>query len=406
MIGTRRRALLPIWVAFALPALCALAAAQQTREAEIRRLSQQAQEALAQQKLDEAASALEKLTKLTPEVPEVFANLGMVYYTEGRMSQAAENFQYALRLNPRIANVELMLGICYAEIGRSQEALPILEPAFRHLPDAPAGRLIGLELQRAYIALKRYDKADEVSDELLRRYPDDPEILYHVSRLHADRSYQIMVRLFEVARDSVWVILARAAVHENLKQYDLAIGEYRMVLQMDPRQLGVHYRLGRAMLLASQDAKAKEEALNEFQQELSIDPQNSNAWYEMGEVYRREGQLQKALELFGKAVEFHPDFDEAEIALGRVLINLKKPQDALPHLLTAVRVNPENELPHFLLASVYKALGDATNHQKELALFQKSHAGGRHTGLGTTMPELAAPEVTRQTMESEKVPSL
>jgi tetratricopeptide (TPR) repeat protein len=177
---------------------CAVIAAQESEVTSVERYSREAKQALAARDFDTAIEALGKLSQLTPDVPEVHANLGLAYHTQGQFAQAAEAFQRALELNPRMPNSELMLGICYAELGRHEEAVPLLEPAFRQPPNSQIGRLIGLELQRAYSGLQQDAKAGAVSDELVDRYPSDPEILYHASRLHGDRALQLMYRLLKV----------------------------------------------------------------------------------------------------------------------------------------------------------------------------------------------------------------
>ena len=64
--------------------------------------------------------------------------------------------------------------------------------------------------------------------------------------------------------------------------------------------------------------------------------------------------------------------------------------------LEAVRVEPQNEVVHFRLASVYKTLGDTPNHQKEMASFQKLHSAGVSNGL-----PLTSPSVTQQVIDPE-----
>src|SRR5437867_9731099 len=136
-----------------------------------------------------ATKSLERLAQLAPNVSEVQANLGLAYYSQNRVSEAAKVFERALKLNPKIARAEMMLGLCYAELGRNRQAIPILVSAFRRPVDNQMGRLIGLDLQRAYVGLEEYDKAIVVADELLTRYRNDAEILFQSSRLHPDRSY-------------------------------------------------------------------------------------------------------------------------------------------------------------------------------------------------------------------------
>src|SRR5437879_8109454 len=266
---------------------------------------------------------------------------------------------------------EMMLGLCYAELGRNPQAIAILPSAFRHPSDKQMGRLIGLDLQRTYESLHQPDKAMAVADELLKRYPNDPEILFHSSRLYADRAYELMTLLMRGAPSSVWLHYATAEVHASLQRYDLAIGEYRNVLAMEPRMPGIHFRLGRAILQGSKETHAVEQALHEFELELKISPDNSDAEYEIGETYSQRGPFALALAHFSKAVQHHPDFTQARIGLASTLISQGRSREALGHLLAAVRIEPRNDVAHFRLAAVYKALGDTANQQKEMAVFQK-----------------------------------
>ncbi len=376
-------------------------AAAQTGQAEVARYSHDAEQALARKDLESARAALEKLAQLTPQVAEVFGNLGIVYYSEGRFSEAADALERALSLNPKLPDAQLTLGICFAELGRNEAAVSILEPAFHSPPNSQVGRLIGLELHRALASLGQYLKADAVADELTRRYPDDPEILYNASRFYTERALRFSKRLFDVAPNSVWMHLTLAQVYEAEKHYDVAVAEYRTALKMDPQLRGVHFDLGRALLLNGGYAEKNEtEALQEFEQELALNPQSANAEYETGEIYRRGGRLTQAREHFLKAVEYSADLENAQIGLARALMNLGDPGQALPHLLRAVHLNPANEVSHFLLARVYQSLGDSPNERKEMALFQKYHRPLSEARLQSPL-EVTASETTKQTLDSD-----
>ena len=381
------------WLLFAAAMVTSLPAQQ----SEIERYSRQAEQAMAAKDWPEATKALEKLAELAPGVAEVQGNLGMAYYSQNRILEAAGAFRRALKINPQMEQANLLLGICWAELGRNQDAVSILEPAFQHAPNVEMARLIGLDLQRAYAGLKQYAKAAAISDQLVERYPKDPEILFQASRLHADRAYQMMRQLIQADANSVWVHYATAEVQESLEHYDLAAAEYRVALQLQPRLPGVHFRLGRAILQGSKEQRAVEDALREFQQKLTVAPENPDAEYEIGEIWRQRAEFEKALEHFSKAATYQPDFEEAHIGTARTLISLGRPREAMTHLQQAIRLNSRNDVPHFLLASVYKSLGDTAHGNHEMVLFQKLHAaenqGRRLPGPG------GAPEVTQQELD-------
>jgi len=373
----------------------------QADEASIRRYSQEAERAMAAKDLKAAAAALEKLVRLTPEAPEVHANLGMVYYTDGRYPEAATAFQRAVQLNPKIPNGTLMLALCNVELGNWEQARSTLESAFRNPPSKEIGRTIGIKLMETYSALDQHLKALEVSEELIQRYPDDAEILYRASHLYGDRALETMTRLAGVAPRSTWKVMAFGEALEAQKHYDLAIIQYRKVIMVDPDLPGAHYRLGRALLLNGVDSEqARDEALKEFQAALAFDPRNAGAEYEMGEIYRRRGDSEQAATHFFRAAEIDPHFEQAQIAVARILILRQKPKEAVPHLALAIKVNPDNEVSHFFLAKAYKSLGDDAGSERETALYRECHARSL-PAASDQVPTLSAPAVTQQTADPE-----
>src|SRR5262249_414232 len=160
--------------------------------------------------------------QLAPSVPQVHAQLGLALFFEGRSADALRAFERARKLEPALPQVQVMIGLCDAELGRYQEAVAILAPAFDQPPDLETARLIGLHLERSYAELEQFDRALATGEELLRRHPKDPEILFQISRRHADRSYRLMKQLVDAAPDSYWVHMANAQVQESVHRYDLA----------------------------------------------------------------------------------------------------------------------------------------------------------------------------------------
>ena len=104
---------------------------------------------------------------------------------------------------------------------------------------------------------------------------------------------------------------------------------------------------------------------------MAADPTNANAAYEAGELNRKSGQYAKARELFETALQHYPKFEDAQIGLGRVLISLKKPALAVPHLEKAIALNPEAEVAYYSLATAQRELGNEAAQQKALAEFRR-----------------------------------
>ena len=296
----------------------------------------------------------------------------------------------------------MLLALCLSELGHFKEAVPGLRKAFSQKADATLRRLGGLQLQRAYTGLEQDDNAVEVALELSRLYPNDPEVLYHGGRLFGNFAYLQTLKLRKVAPDSVFMHQAAGEAKESQGYYDAAIREYREVLGRAPGRPGIHFRIGRShlarvkQLSAVEASSARAEAVKNFEEELRIDPTNSDAAYELGEMSRQTGDIEQAAEMFARALEHYPDFDQARIGLGRVLIGLGKPGLALPHLQKAVSLNPGSEVAYYQLAQCYRALGDEAGQGKALAEYQRLlNERNKETDVGTLSPS----EVTRQELD-------
>lgn len=349
---------------------CTVFAAQQPNSAVLRQYFEQGHEALAQRRYADAEKAFEKVVELDPTAAIPRANLALVYFEEGEFAKAVAEFQQSLKLDSNLTNSRYFLAMSLSELGRYKEALPELNEGFNRETDPKLKRLLGLHLERAYTGLDRNRDAVEVALKLSKLYPRDPEVLYQTARLCSNFAYQSIQTLGQVAPDSVWRHLASADFYQTQGHYALAIREYQRVLALAPKMPGIHYRLGRALLRAKQPG-SQAKALAEFQAELRLDPSNASAAYEAAQIYRNLGELEKAHELLTSALSHYPDFEEAQLALGRLLNVQKEPAQALLHLKKAVAIDPADSAAYFQLARTYHALGDTAGEQRAMAQFRK-----------------------------------
>jgi tetratricopeptide (TPR) repeat protein len=383
-----------------LLAAASIAAGQAADSNLLKRYYQEGERALAEKRYAEAAKAYEQLRQHDPSSAEVHARLGLIYFQGGEFARAVPVLRQALKLKPGLANVDVLLAMSVNELGRYAEAVPGLEKGFRQTADAAIRRMAGLQLQRAYTGLQQDSKAVAVALELSRAYPEDPEVLYHAGQLFGNFAYLTMRKLSEVAPESIWTIQSIGEAQESQGAYDLAINRYRQVAALDPKRPGIHFRIGRALTLRAQQNKGaatdSAEALQEFEKELALDPTNANAAYESGVAYYRLAQFEKAGESFAAALKHYPDFQEAEVGLGRTLLALRKPDKAAEHLRKAVSLNSRDEVAFYHLSRAHRELGNAAEEQKAMAEFRRLRADrSRQEAL------LAQRTVTKQEIDSD-----
>jgi tetratricopeptide (TPR) repeat protein len=375
--------------------------AQQADTAALQRAFEEGDRALAEGKYAEAERIYLALRDKAPGVAEVHAKLGVTYYQEGKFSEAIGPLRQALKLKPSLPKLDAVLAMSLSELGRYEDALPGLQRGFRQSTDLVLKRMAGLHLQRAYTGLGKDGDAVGVALELSRRFPDDPEILYHTGRLFSSYAYLQTMRLTRVAPDSAWTHLAAGEANESQGLWDAAISDYRRVLAAAPNRPGLHFRVGRALLsrarAAGGGATDDAEAMKEFEAELAVDPTSANAAYEIAEMHRKAGRLDQAMTYFGKAVATYPDFEDALVGLGRTKLAAGDAAGALPHLEKAAALRPDDEVAFYQLALAYRHTGNQAGQQKALETFRRLREERAQRAAAFAAPR---PEVTPQEIEA------
>ena len=102
---------------------------------------------------------------------------------------------------------------------------------------------------------------------------------------------------------------------------------------------------------------APQEAQAVCQQALEIEPGDVNFIALLGACQMRQGNLEDAELTLRRVVSIAPGFPRAQEDLGTVLLNLKKPAEATPHLIKAIEQNPKNAEALFKLGGALKAQG-------------------------------------------------
>ncbi|HEX6494399.1 MAG TPA: tetratricopeptide repeat protein [Acidobacteriaceae bacterium] len=375
--------------------LCAVVARGQTTE----ELAQRGRAALEAGQYAEAEQAYGALVRQEPNIAEMHVTLGMVYFKEGKFDLSIKELRRALELNPQLPRVDSLLAMALSERGEYREAVPGLEKGFHQTADKELRRMCGLRLERAYTSLHSDTKAVQTALDLRQLYPDDPEVLYYSSKVFGNSAFLTAQKLFEVAPQSMWGLMAAGEAHESQGDTDAAVRDYEAVLKKDPARPNVHFRIGRTLLVRAEGKSDEADvmrAADEFRAELGIDPANANAAYELGELYRKQGDAAAGRKYFEQAVASYPSFEEAHVGLAATLVTLSELAPAQEHLQKAVELNPEDSVAWYRLAQVDRKLGKSDEQQKALAQF--AHLRQQRTAAQSNA------EVTPQRLDATEAP--
>jgi tetratricopeptide (TPR) repeat protein len=310
-----------------------------------------------------AAHEFERAAQLAPGLAAAQVNLGAVYLEKKDYAAAIPPLRKALELNPDLPGAHGMLGAALLAQGFAAESIS-------HLEKAQTDDLLGvalLESGRVRDAIDRLEIA-------LQKRPDDPDLLYYLSRAHGLLSKQLFDRLNASGPESArkQQILGEASAEAGNRE--AAEKHFRSALELRPDLRGIHFAIGE-MYLASGDY---EHAESEFRAEAQTSPGDAAAAYKLGIVLLNRGQVRDAIVELNRANTLQPDMPETLLALGKAMAATGEAAGA-EKLLRRVLEHEETsrlaETAHFQLAQIYRGLGRSADADNEMKLFQKLRDG-------------------------------
>ena len=343
-----------------------------SREREVRADLQRAQEALKVNDPDTAIREYRAALQLDPTNIDAIANLGVIAFLQGQYAEAAEDFRQAVKLQPELWKIQALLGMCEKRLGHLASARSWLEKSFPHIEEPKVKTQAGLELAELNYQVGELGQSAEVINTLRQLDPKNLDVLYSAYRTYSDLAGSALNAIALLAPDCarMHLIIAEHLINEGDR--DGAIVQYKKVLQLDPQLPGAHFELAEALLQNSKTQREREEAEEAFKAELALNPGNVNAECRLGDLYLSAGtmRLDAANQSYARALQLQPNFANAQLGMGKVLIRMGKNQEAVAHLREAARLDPIDSTAHYLLAQTYRRLGQTPDADTELRLFE------------------------------------
>jgi tetratricopeptide (TPR) repeat protein len=355
-----------LWI---LAVLCvARALVSQDLNSRIRELHVEAQAAEKAGRLDVALQKYEAILDLNPDLAPAYNNLGKVYYLQGRYQEAIKVLRRALELDPQLAPPRALLGISLYQLGDLKGASRELREALKL---SPGDRIAKYYLAQSFSELGEHEKASEILKDLQREDPQNAEFLYSLAYAYLELASATLGKLRSAKPDSYLIDLFQGKTAEGKGRYTEAIQNYRNAVAKAPDVQGLHYALGHVLSLNGQFP----EALQEFRLELRLNPNNYLANWQAAERLVRIDP-QEALRFATRALELKPDLAEALLTRGRVLLALKRAQEAIQDLKRSAALDPADEKVHFQLSRAYRQIGLTEAAEVELARFERMNKAG------------------------------
>jgi len=302
---------------------------------------------VAEGRFDEAREAVGRAAASAVDTRRALQSLALVQMQMGKTAEAVAILTRLTSRQPRDLPTRQLLAQALVADGKPQEAVQELEEAHGALPEDLE---LTFTLASGYLRLRRPDAAARLFGEVLKGRP--------IPQTH--------------------VLIGRT--YRDFGEYDLARAELRAALRQDPRVRRAHYYLG--MIAVLQEGTAGlDEALREFQWELKLAPRDPLASLRLGMALVEAQRQAEALPLLERAARAAPPPADALHYVGRCLLALERPAEAVTALRRALELSlagPVDEVRvggiHYLLATALRQVGQAEEAARHFAEAERNSA--------------------------------
>ncbi len=329
-----------------------VAAPALAQSADVQQLYQKAHADQETGRPEQAVADYRELLRIDPSIAPAYNNLGRLYFNLNRFSEAIATLQKGLSLQPDMTPASIMLGASYLATGDAGKAVSPLEAGVAALPEDHFARL---SLARAYIRLDRRDDAVAQLQQLLQRDAKDQESWYLLGKLQLEQSQASFAQVRAIDADSPLSHQLSGEIMESMKNTPGAVSEYKRALAIDPTDLEAQGHLANVYWSTGDWTQARSSLVSY----LSKRPADCIARWKLGNTLSQlEAAPEEILRETDLALKQCPDLAQARVDRARTLLKTGRAKDALPELKTAETKAPDEPSIQFLLARVYKALGD------------------------------------------------
>lgn len=282
-------------------------------------------------------------------------------------AQAIELYSAAVEKAPGFAPLYCVLGDIYLSTGYFEDAITEYKmaiwldsfniAAYRHLC-------------HAYEEQGDYNQAIEIYNKLISMAPNIPDLYSNLANIYyikgefdlAISNYQTAITLNPNRSWTSVIAQTMGFVYqENKTDPDAAISAYQTAYVLTPDDIDIYVNLGSAFY----DKEDYQNALSVYRQALELQPHNPKIHCNLGFLYWGKGDTEEAIKSYELAIKYDDNYDIAYNNLGVIYLDdLGRVNRAVELFGKAIESNPSYALAYFNLARATSIMGDKVEAAK------------------------------------------
>lgn len=349
-----------------------------------------AEDALKQHQFTLALALVDSADTRSPNIPEMYFLRGRIFSEMVRFQEAEGAYRKALALRPDFRGAWHNLGSNFSRQYEFQKAIDCFRKELAHHPAPQSWRGIGRayrELNKPDSSMHAFKKAIEMDSTYAPALID----LAHILDIQGEHEAALGIarRALEVEPSTMAHYLVGSLLVKT-QQYEASLKHLHIVAGDWPWHHSTLYNIGQALvrigrqdearkyLQEAEDLRAVEAKITEMEKKVRLVPDDAYAHAGLGTLLRRVGRYNDAMHAYQVAIslapdnfefqlnaavleylrgnheaaiailrrilEKNPDYVEAWINLGTVLVQSGNPEEARRAWEQALRYDPENQM--------------------------------------------------------------
>jgi len=189
----------------------------------------------------------------------------------------------------------------------------------------------------------------------------------HLDAGNHDKANIELKNVLQMAPNTAEAYYLMGQVEEARKNWSKSLGYYKRAVELDPKLLDAHARLGNLFLMSARylkakgDASAENQQLDKVQKSIDIileyDSSDTGAMLLKSSLLAYQGEVDAAVDVLLEVLRFTPDNEDAILLLAGINRSQSRHEDAEQVLKQGISLLPDNLALRLELATLYSSMG-------------------------------------------------
>jgi len=272
--------------------------------------------ALTQKDVNAALEDMTRALSLDSTKAKYYITIGDVYFAANKTRFTKDALEKAISLEPKNVEAILKLAELYLFVEDYKTSVQYIDDALKiDVTNPKAYFMKGMDFK----CLKDTAKAISSFTTAIEQNPKYYEPYMQLGLIFSAKHNKLALQYFNTAislhPQSTEAYYGRAFFRQESGEFDQAIEDYNIILQIDPKYKYAHFNLG---YLNYNNNKDYDKAVKNFTKAIDSDPNYINAYYWRALCYENQSNKKAAADDYQKVLNLDPDNDLAEKGLNRM----------------------------------------------------------------------------------------